>query len=164
MLAALEQPEGYTGDTATAREGYDEALLRYGKLLHSVNQSEISFCPFILCVLVSGDLGLINADLHRTLEGLKAADVPKTKALYMALLRSTGRARRAELVLRVFDEMKTTAKIEGDTAVYNQLLNAMRLCGRLEVCESIFEQMKSSKKAQPDRISSLASRRRPSGL
>jgi hypothetical protein len=40
------------------------------------------------------------------LEGLNKAGVVKTKALYLALLRSTGRARRPELVLKVFGKQR----------------------------------------------------------
>ena len=79
--------------------------------------------------------------LLATLERIKAENLPRNKALYLALLRSSGRARQARLVFRVFEEMKREG-IRPDATVYTHLLNACRQCGRLSACEAVFEQMK----------------------
>jgi pentatricopeptide repeat protein len=61
------------------------------------------------------------------LERLREDDsIPKTKPLFLALMRSTGRARQPTLLFRVFEELKAE-RIEPDTGVYTTLLNAARL-------------------------------------
>jgi pentatricopeptide repeat protein len=67
------------------------------------------------------------AALLGTLERLREDDsIPKTKPLFLALMRSTGRARQPTLLFRVFEELKAE-RIEPDTGVYTTLLNAARL-------------------------------------
>ncbi len=92
------------------------------------------------------------SQLLATLERIKAEGLPRNRALYLALLRSAGRARQARLVFRVFEEMKREG-IKPDKAVYTHLLNACRHCGRLTACEAVFTQMKEHK---PPAISSVS--------
>ena len=81
------------------------------------------------------------SQLLATLERIKVEGLPRNRALYLALLRSAGRARQSRLVFRVFEEMKREG-IKPDKTVYTNLLNACRLCGKLNACEAVFTQMK----------------------
>ena len=84
------------------------------------------------------------ATLLATLERIKEENLPRNKGLYLALLRSAGRARQPKLVFRVFEEIKRES-IKVDSRVYIHLLNACRLCGRFTACEAVFAQMKECK-------------------
>jgi pentatricopeptide repeat protein len=98
------------------------------------------------------------SQLLATLERIQKEGLPRNRALYLALLRSAGRARQARLVFRVFEEMKREG-IKPDNTVYTHLLNACRQCGRLQACEAIFMQMKEH---TPPLVNSV--RNRPSFL